>query len=33
MREYIVGGPLDPAAGEVRLRLIEEQERRLRERW
>jgi len=32
MREYLIGGPLDPDAQEARLRLIEEQERRLRAR-
>ncbi len=29
MREYTIGGPLNPAEQEARLRLIEEQERRL----
>jgi len=33
MREYTIGGLLDPAQQEARLRLIEEQERRLRARW
>jgi hypothetical protein len=33
MREYTIGGPLDPAEREARLWLIEEQERRLRARW